>query len=63
MKKWKYQILMQEGVITENRLNGFGDEGWELCVALKDTEHNTYFIFKKEITEQEPAPHIEKRPD
>ena len=51
MEKFEYdQLYMSysdDGTNHLDKLNSFGDKGWELVTALKIDEHNICYIFKR----------------
>jgi hypothetical protein len=50
MKKWEYLFINEE--CSQNRLNDFGNEGWELISVNWTAEQFTY-LFKRQKEEKD----------
>lgn len=52
MRKFEYEVFESnvDSSQLQDILNGWGDEGWELCsVTPISLSHKSLFIFKREI--------------
>ena len=48
--KWEYRMIVAHGFLSEEQLNEFGEEGWELVCVIPgkdDTSEGLFHYFKR----------------
>ena len=52
--KWEYKMIIAKGYLSEEQLNEFGADGWELICVIPGTDERAtgmFHYFKRMITD------------